>query len=249
MPRISITFTRTLAPTLLAMAISFGAVATSPAPASVAAPAPTSAAAAAPANATRSAVGTTARPAPLPKQHIESVYRNGDIDSVIFYLKQGREKPMFLDKDDSVLAFKYLGIIYATDKDKREKGRYYFNQMLRLDPGASITELLPGESARTIFKEVREEFFELNPTAARKPAPVAASRASSPADVAAADADDEKPGLPPATPLAAPAATVKPGRSHAVWWWVAGGAFLAGAAGITVVAVLDGPVETHAIHD
>jgi hypothetical protein len=186
-------------------------------------------------------------PPPLPKQHIENVYRNGDIDSVIFYLKQGREKPMFLDKSDSVLAFKYLGIIYATDKDKREKGRYYFNQMLRLDPDASITELLPGESARSIYKEVREEFFELNPGLAHKPegapAPAAASAAS------AANAEEAKPALPPSTPLQAPKPEVKPRRPiNPVWWWVAGGAVVVGAAGLTV-ALLDGPVETHAIHD
>jgi hypothetical protein len=182
----------------------------------------------------------------LPKQRIESVYRNGDIDSVIFYLKQGRDKPMFLDKSDSVLAFKYLGIIYAADKDKREKGRYYFNQMLRLDPGASITELLPGESARSIYKEVREEFFELNPGLARHSNAAAAPPAT--ATASADDEEEEKAALPPSTPLAAPAKTLKPRRSHAVWWWVAGGALVAGAAGLTV-ALLDGPVETHAIHD
>jgi hypothetical protein len=195
---------------------------------------------------------SNARPAALPKQRIESVYRNGDIDSVIFYLKQGREKPMFLDKSDSVLAFKYLGIIYATDKDRREKGRYYFNQMLRLDPGASITELLPGESARAIYKEVREEFFELNPGLARPSETAAASRepasTAGQAPTSAAEDEEEHSALPPSTPLTAPVKAIKPARSHAVWWWVAGGAFVAGAAGITV-ALLDGPVETHAIHD
>lgn len=185
-------------------------------------------------------------PAPLPKQRIEAVYRNGDIDSVIFYLKQGREKPMFLDKSDSVLAFKYLGIIYATDKDKREKGRYYFNQMLRLDPGASITELLPGESARSIFKEVREEFFELNPALVPRADGVPVTIRTSPAP---ADDEPDPAALPPSTPLPAPSPAVKERKPISpVWWWLAGGAVVAGAAAVTI-AVMDPPAESYSLDD
>lgn len=184
----------------------------------------------------------------LPKKRIEAVYRNGDIDSVIFYLKQGREKPMFLDKSDSVLAFKYLGIIYSADKDKREKGRYYFNQMLRLDPGASITELLPGENARTVFKEVREEFFELNPALAPRPDGVPVTIRTSPPPPAAQDANANV-ALPPSAPLAEPTPAVKPHKPISpVWWWVAGGAVVVGAAAVTV-AVLEPEPETYKVSD
>ena len=190
--------------------------------------------------------------APLPKQRIESVYRNGDIDSVIFYLKQGREKPMFLDRNDSVLAFKYLGIIYASDKDKREKGRYYFNQMLLLDHGASITELLPGESARTAFREVRDEFFELHPDLVRREgAPPTAARPEA-APVRYND-DADTTVMPPSGPLPQPGskATAEVGsqRSHKVWWWVAGGAVAAGAAAGVVIAVMDPTAKTQSFHD
>ena len=192
------------------------------------------------------AVAAEPGPSPLPKKQIEAVYRNGDIDSVIFYLKQGREKPMFLDKSDSVLAFKYLGIIYSADKDKREKGRYYFNQMLRLDPGASITELLPGENARTVFKEAREEFFELNPALVPRPDGPPVTIRTSPPPPAEAQAQS---ALPASEPLAAPAAEVKPRKSISpVWWWVAGGAVVVGAAAVTV-AVLEPEPETHKLSD
>ncbi len=183
----------------------------------------------------------------LPKKRIESVYRNGDLDSVIFFLRDGREKPMFLDKSDSILAFKYLGIIYATDMAKREKGRYYFNQMFRLDPGASITELIPGETARTVFKEAREEFFELNPGLAPRgeSAPPPAAAAVVPAPVPAPAAEP----APAPAPFPTPAVADSKPHSHAVWWWIGGGVLAAGAAAGVTVAVLDPPVKSFALHD
>lgn len=192
------------------------------------------------------ALGAETSVTALPKQRIEAVYRNGDIDSVIFFLKQGRDKPMFLDKADSVLAFKYLGIIYSADRDKREKGRYYFNQVLRLDPGASITELLPGESARTIFKEAREEFFELNPALAPRADGIPVSVRTSPPPP---EKDSGKVALPSTAPLAQPAPAIAPRKSISpIWWWMAGGAVVVGAAAVTV-AVLDPEPETYPVHD
>ncbi len=193
-----------------------------------------------------SAAGVAKAPAALPKKHIESVYRNGDIDSVIFYLKQGRDKPLFMDKSDSILAFKYLGTIFAADKDKREKGRYYFNQMLRLDPGASITELLPGESARTVFREAREEFFELNPALVPRTDGVPVTVRTSPATSEDESSDSD---MPPSTPLPTPGPAIRSSKPISpIWWWVAGGAVAIGAAAVTV-AVIEPEPKTRPLHD
>jgi hypothetical protein len=178
---------------------------------------------------------------PLPGKHLESVYRNGDLDSVVIYIRMGRPRPVFLDKNDSTLAFKYLGIIYSADPQTREKGRYYFNQLLKLDPKASITELIPGENARTVFKEAREEFYELHPKLTQPASP----------------APPPEPAQPPyATTIVfksspEPAAAAAPGKKRSyTWLWVTGGVVAAGAAAAAVtVAIIDPPAKTYKLHD
>ncbi|MDB5047519.1 MAG: hypothetical protein JWO30_590 [Fibrobacteres bacterium] len=179
----------------------------------------------------------------LPRKQLESVYRNGDLDSVVIYVKMGRPRVVFLDRSDSSLAFKYLGVIYAADSKTREKGRYYFNQLLRLDNQASITDLLPGESARSVFKEVREEFFELNPNLAQPanaaPPPVAA------APPIAAEEDSETPQA--LTPFPVPVAPKK--QSH-TWMWVTGGVVGVVAAGAgAAIFLIDPAPKNYKLHD
>jgi hypothetical protein len=162
----------------------------------------------------------------------------------------GRPKPTFLDRGDSVLAFKYLGIIYSADAQTREKGRYYFNQLLMKDPKASITELLPGENARMTFKEVREEFYELYPNLAARPtgptgtdAPFAARTAPDTLVVSLNPGD-------PAGPEAPAAAAAPPAKKKSsTWLWVTGGLVVAGGATAAVVAVLDPEPKTYKLND
>lgn len=191
----------------------------------------------------------------LPAKAVDNAYRNGDLDSVVIYIKAGRNKPVFIDRNDSIVAFKYLGVIYAADPQNREKGRYYFNQLLQKDPRASITDLLPGEVARQVFKEVREEFFELNPQmAAQAGMPSAPSTGEpriviieSPAPGAtSAGASDAAPAVPAAS--SAPAEP-KPPRSYK-WLWISGGVLATGAVGTAaVIALLDPPAKTYSLHD
>jgi hypothetical protein len=180
---------------------------------------------------------------PLPSKQIETVYRNGDLDSVVIYIRMGRPKPMFLDKGDSVVAFKYLGIIYSADPKTREKGRYYFNQLLMKDPRASITELLPGENARMTFKEVREEFFELYPhlvpQGGLSAAPPAEEERTDTLVVALRSGSGQRP---------APAAQAQPARKRNwTWAWITGGVIVAG--GAAAVALLDPPAKTYTLND
>lgn len=187
----------------------------------------------------------------LPAKAVQNAYRNGDLDSVVVYIKRGRQKPVFIDRNDSIVAFKYLGVIYAADPLMREKGRYYFNQLLLKDPKASITELLPGESARAVFKEVREEFFELNPhLAAQAGMPV--SPPTGPGEPKIVIIESPAPGQSAATaaPLAPPApAEPKQPRSYK-WLWISGGVLATGAVGTAAaVALLDPPAKTYSLRD
>ena len=170
---------------------------------------------------------------PLPVQQLESAYKNGDLDSVVFFIKMGRTLPVFLNRGDSLTAFKYLGIIYSADASTREKGRYYFNQLFRLDAKASITDMLPGENARMTFKEAREEYFELHPNLAQPADPMPAPAMPEPAAQEA---------------IAGPAPFAVPAEKRSYKWaWVTGGVVAAGAA--TAIILIDPPKKTYKLHD
>jgi hypothetical protein len=160
----------------------------------------------------------------LSGKQIEALYKNGDLDSVVIYIKMGRRQAVFLDNNDSLLAFKYLGVIYSADPKTREKGRYFFTELLKLDPRATITELIPGEQARTVFREIREEYFELHPGLAPPPAP-------------------------PPEPIVldtVPFTTPRKRRSY-TWWWVTGGVAAAGTA--AAIVLTEPSAKTYRLHD
>ena len=178
---------------------------------------------------------------PLPREQIIQAYKGGELDSVLIYIKEGRTKPMFKDRNDSLLAFKCLGVIYASDPVRREKGRYYFNMLLRLDPMASITDFYPSEGIRQVFKEVREDYMELHPEL--MVTMKAAGENSPPIAAEVPVIKEEK---------TAPESAVEAPRSKSkMAWWLAGGAVVAAGAGTATYFVLtDNPsTKVFRIHD
>ena len=167
---------------------------------------------------------------PLPKQHILQAYKDGELDSVVMYIRLSRPKPVFLNTEDSILAFKCLGVIYSADSTNREKGRYYFNQLLRLNPSATITDFFPGEKVRQIFKEVRDEFFEVNPKMAIQVAPVAPPPKTD-------------------TTIARAAPSSSPRQPSRIWWWVGGGAAIAAGGAAAYIVITDPDPKVYSLHD
>ncbi len=174
----------------------------------------------------------------LPREKILQAYKGGDLDSVLVYIKNGRAKPIFRDREDSLLAFKCLGVIYAADPARREKGRYFFNLLLWMDPRATITDLYPGESVRQVFREVREEYLELHPQAAQ---PEAAN-----SEIKPPPAQDTAGVAPKAVSARA---SVEPHKSSHIWWWVAGGTVATAVAGTAVYFLIYGTPKIYTVHD
>jgi hypothetical protein len=176
---------------------------------------------------------------PLPRNQILQAYKGGELDSVLLFIRGGRSKPLFKDRADSILAFKCLGVIYASDPVRREKGRYYFNMLLRVDPMASITDFYPSETIRTVFREVREEFMELHPEL-----------------LVTMKAVGEIPEMPKAdstkveSPKPVPVLKQHQSNSKTVWW-LAGGTAVAVGAGTATYFMLagDNSPKVYRIHD
>ena len=175
---------------------------------------------------------------PLPREQIIQAYKGGELDSVLIYIREGRSKPMFKDRNDSLLAFKCLGVIYASDPVRREKGRYYFNMLLKLEPMASITDFYPSEGIRQVFKEVRDDFMELHPELM---VTMKTTGEAPPAVVPEA--------LPESKPFPVPVAEAP--RKSRLGWWIAGGAVVVAGAGTATYFVManDNAGKVYRIHD
>jgi hypothetical protein len=174
----------------------------------------------------------------LPRDQILQAYKGGELDSVLLYIRDGRAKPIFKDRADSLLAFKCLGVIYASDPARREKGRYYFNLLFNIDPMASITEFYPSETIKAVFREVHEEFVELHPElmVTKK------ALATSPPPAVEPDANEK--------PIAPLQAKNPPSKAH-LGWWLAGGTLVAAGAGTASYFILadDNNPKVYRIHD
>ncbi len=182
---------------------------------------------------------TAQETAPLPREQILQAYKGGELDSVLLYIRGGRSKAMFKDRADSILAFKCLGVIYASDPVRREKGRYYFNMLLRLDPMASITDFYPSETIRSVFREVREDFIELHPELLVTMKAVGEAPTALKADSAKKESPKPEPVL-----------KKEPHNSNLVWWLAGGAAVVAGAGTATYFVVAgDKNPKVYRIHD
>jgi hypothetical protein len=58
---------------------------------------------------------------------------------------------------DSLVALKFLGVVYSAHPDTRELGRYCFFKLLDATPEADLLELYVGEEVGNLFDQVRRE--------------------------------------------------------------------------------------------
>ncbi|MDB5106291.1 MAG: hypothetical protein JWP91_3980 [Fibrobacteres bacterium] len=136
-------------PLLLALAIPpclhAGAAASAPS----AAPAAKSAPATAPASAASDTVD---------QKRVHAEYGDGNFETVVQILEDYRSRHEHYRPVDSVFIAKYLGVVYASNPDSREKGKYWLYKMLQMEPGSDLVDLYVGEEVERTFEKVRQEF-------------------------------------------------------------------------------------------
>lgn len=95
---------------------------------------------------------------PLDSNAIRSMYLDGDFEKAIVQLENGIAQKRLINHDDSVFAFKHLGVMYAAREDTREKGKYYMMQLLYIEPTAKIMDMYTSDMIYMIFRNIQEEF-------------------------------------------------------------------------------------------
>jgi hypothetical protein len=111
---------------------------------------------------------------------IDSDYRNGEFEKIESALKPILRPGASAIRRDSLLAWKYLAVVYAANPATREKGRYCMLRMLELDPASDLLDLFVGEQVDDVFGKARRE-NEL--TTRETPPPPEPAKAASPPPV------------------------------------------------------------------
>lgn len=106
-----------------------------------------------------SAPGAVSVPArPIDTGLVRRNYLDGDFDPAIDHLESALLYKSGFTHDDSVFAFKHLGVMYAAKYETREKGKRYMHKLLEVEPTARILDMYASDMIYMIFKNIQDEF-------------------------------------------------------------------------------------------
>jgi hypothetical protein len=89
---------------------------------------------------------------------VRGLYIDGEFQSAIEILEGSLNTTLQLSHTDSVFIFKHLGVMFAADYEKRERGKMYMFQLLMTEPTAKILDMYASDMIYMIFKNIQDEF-------------------------------------------------------------------------------------------
>ncbi|MDB5104013.1 MAG: hypothetical protein JWP91_1702 [Fibrobacteres bacterium] len=161
----------------------------------------------------------TARPVTksLDQAMVKKYYSEGDFDPAIAILEEFQKTHSGYTREESLMVYKYLGVMYCADQGTREKGKSYFYKLLKIDPEAKILDMYVSIVVQDIFKNTLDELMGQDgfPGGRRE------DRLSSPEPKPRQEAFPTRKDPEPEK--------IASGKGHAALWWI-GGLAVAGAA-------------------
>lgn len=160
-----------------------------------------------------------AAPQPLNQDAVRLFYNDGDFDRAIAILEEFQKTHKEYAREESLMVYKYLGVMYSADPGTREKGKTYFYKLLQIDPEAKILDMYVSIVVQEIFKNTLDELMgsAMSPEGVRRSKSGQTGSAPPGSDAPASPAKPER------------SAELKPGKP-ATWYWWLGGVGIAAAA-------------------
>jgi hypothetical protein len=88
---------------------------------------------------------------------VHRVYMDGEFDKAIKLVESALGSGAVRTHEDSVFAFKHLGVMYTAKYETRETGKKYMYQLLYIEPTARIMDMYASDMIYMIFKNIQEE--------------------------------------------------------------------------------------------
>jgi hypothetical protein len=96
--------------------------------------------------------------APMDTAKIHGQYLEGDFDQAIRALEAQLKTRRPMSHAESVFVFKHLGVMYAAQHSTRDKGKFYMQELISIEPTAKILDMYASDMIHLIFRNVQEEF-------------------------------------------------------------------------------------------
>lgn len=154
---------------------------------------------------------------------VHEAYTNGDFDEVLARIESYQKRYPRHSLADSLFIAKHLAVVYGSNPQTREKGRYFMFRMLEMNPSADLVDMFISQDLDQTFEKVRKEFMVRQSREQKVKTsyalPSASSRlAASPAPSTSAPVEKSERSLP------IPVAKETPKEGGKTWLWFAGGA-------------------------
>lgn len=168
---------------------------------------------------------------PLDKGKVVKLYNEGDFDPAILILEEFQRTHARFTREESLMVYKYLGVMYCADPQTREKGKTYFYKLLKVDSEAKILDMYVSIMVQEIFKNTLEELMggmpvdPESPRAKTAPGPGAATAASEPGPSRPVTTDHE--------------ARLSEERGKTAYWWIGVGALAVAGGGYYLYSQAD----------
>lgn len=92
-------------------------------------------------------------------QEVKQLYKEGEFDKVRIQLENFLKRAdATATRDERILAYKYLGVVYASQPDGAPQAEAYFFRLLDLSPHVQLTELYVSSTVDGIFEKTKLRF-------------------------------------------------------------------------------------------
>jgi len=159
--------------------------------------------------------------APLDVEKVKGLYMEGDFDPAIQFLEDFQKTHRRFTREESLVVYKYLGVMYCADKSTREKGKSYFYKLLEVDHQAKILDLYVSIVVQEIFKSALDELM----------GQVGYGRNAPGDSLDGSKRITQSGNVPGPKQATSPKPELKPHESHAAYWWLGAAAIVVGAGG------------------
>lgn len=175
----------------------------------------------------------------LDKGLVQKYYSEGEFDPAINLLEDFQKTHSRFTREESLMVYKYLGVIYSANQSTREKGKTYFYKLLKIDPEAKILDMYVSIVVQEIFKGTLEELMgQIGPE-------VSAETSARPSEKPATARSLQK----RQTSASSKKETKLERQSHANYWLLGGLGLVAVAAGGYYLVASSEPDPTEKIID
>ncbi len=97
----------------------------------------------------------------LSVQSVKQLYKDGEFEKVRTQLENFLKKAdATATRDERILAYKYLGVVYASKPDGAPQAEAYFFRLLDLSPMVQLTEMYVSSSVNDLFERTQRRFLK-----------------------------------------------------------------------------------------